>query len=473
MGYVGWIGTFEGRTGTGKEKTFESEMVRELRASGAILYCKTAVPHTLMAGETVNNIIEYTWNPKNRNLSSGGSSGGEGALIGLRGSPVGLGTDIGGSIRIPSAFNGLYGLRPSTGRLPYEGMANSMDGQNSVLSVVGPLATSVASLRLITKAILSQKPWLHDPLVHELPWRYEQEKEVLELTGGIGDAGKVGKLSFGILMSDGSVNPQPPVRRALNMVVSALQNLGHEAIEWTPPSHKEILAEGLNTWTFDGGADVRGAFGLSGEKISDQVGFIAELEKEFSATEIAATNLRLRELKKNYMDYWNSTEKLTSTGRPVDAVICPVAPFPAARPKGYLYYGYTGFVNVLDYTSVALPVTNVDKSVDVVDKGYQPIDELDKMVQDLCKFSSFLIWRSRIDLRQTIQKSTTAPMSVCSWLAGGFRRKRFWRLQSISERSSESRCTLSRSVAECRRTGFCMGVERVPRPLAHCCNRLP
>lgn len=85
MGYVGWIGTFEGKTGTGKEKVFESEMVRELRIAGAVLYCKTSVPHTLMSGETVNNIVGYTLNPKNRHLSCGGSSGGEGALIGIRG----------------------------------------------------------------------------------------------------------------------------------------------------------------------------------------------------------------------------------------------------------------------------------------------------------------------------------------------------------------------------------------------------
>lgn len=134
MGYVGWIGTFQGKKGTGKERVFESELVKELRDLGAVLYCKTSVPHTLMTGETTNNIIGYvrpfpklsciqpdeyadsgnhqTWNPKNRNLSCGGSSGGEGALIALRGSPVGFGTDIGGSIRIPAAFNGLYGLRP-------------------------------------------------------------------------------------------------------------------------------------------------------------------------------------------------------------------------------------------------------------------------------------------------------------------------------------------------------------------------
>jgi amidase len=103
-----------------------------------------------VAGETINNIIGYTPNPKNRNLAAGGSSGGEGALISLRGSPVGFGTDIGGSIRIPAAFNGLYGIRPSSGRMPYEGMANSMDGQNTILSVVGPMATSVSNASLIS-----------------------------------------------------------------------------------------------------------------------------------------------------------------------------------------------------------------------------------------------------------------------------------------------------------------------------------
>ncbi len=121
MGYVGWIGTFMGKSGTGQEKVYESEMVRELRALGAVLYCKTSVPHSLMSGETINNIVGYTTNPKNQNLSAGGSSGGEGALISLKGSPVGFGTDIGGSIRIPAAFCGLYGLRPSAGRMPYEG----------------------------------------------------------------------------------------------------------------------------------------------------------------------------------------------------------------------------------------------------------------------------------------------------------------------------------------------------------------
>jgi amidase len=233
MGYVGWIGTFEGKKGTGKEKVYESEMVTELRNLGAILFCKTSVPHTLMAGETINNIIGYTWNPKNRHLAAGGSSGGEGALIRLKGSPVGFGTDIGGSIRIPAAFNGLYGIRPSSGRLPYEGMANSMDGQNSILSVVGPLATSIGALKLVIKSLLSQQPWLHDPLVAEIPWRDEKEQEVLDIV----KAGNGGQLVFAIMPDDGFVRPQPPIRRALDVVVKAIEKLGHKVVDWNPPAH--------------------------------------------------------------------------------------------------------------------------------------------------------------------------------------------------------------------------------------------
>jgi amidase len=276
MGYVGWIGTFQGEKATGKERFYESVMVEELRSLGAILFCKTSVPQTLMAGDTRNNIFGITENPKNRLLGPGGSSGGEGALIGLKGSPVGFGTDIGGSIRIPAAFNGLYGLRPSSGRLPFEGLANSMDGQNTTLSVAGPLATTARSLRFITKAILSTEPWLHDPLVCEIPWRDVHERTIIDsfrLKGvtetdgnfnanstsgidgipvangscntngvskfdvsenskadGVPKPGS-GKLAFALMISDQGVSPQPPVARAIKMVIDAVRKLGHTVIE--------------------------------------------------------------------------------------------------------------------------------------------------------------------------------------------------------------------------------------------------
>jgi amidase len=77
-------------------------------------------------GETYNKIFGRTTNPHCRILTAGGSSGGEGALIALKGSPLGVGSDIGGSIRIPSAYCGIYGMRPSYHRVPYAGAMNSM-----------------------------------------------------------------------------------------------------------------------------------------------------------------------------------------------------------------------------------------------------------------------------------------------------------------------------------------------------------
>lgn len=138
---------------------------------------------------------------------------------------------------VPAAFNGLYGIRPTSGRLPYSGLANSMEGQNSILSVVGPLATSVGALRLVIKSLLTQEPWLYDPLVNEIPWRSEQEQAILDIVKGNGGS----RLAFGIMRSDGIVRPQPPVRRAMEMVVKTIEKLGHEVIEWEPPSHKEGL----------------------------------------------------------------------------------------------------------------------------------------------------------------------------------------------------------------------------------------
>jgi amidase len=304
--------------------------------------------------------------------------------------PLGFGTDIAGSIRIPAAFNGLHGIRPSEGRLPYSGMANSMDGQNSVLSVVGPLATSADSLRLVMKALLEKKPWLYDPMVNELPWREEQEREILEMA----DSTEKSKLCFGVLRTDGIVNPQPPVRRAIDIVIKALEDQGHKVIDWQPPSHKPIHDTIIETWNFDAGKDIKSAFALSGEPMAPQVSFFGDLDKEVTASEIAALNVKLRELKKQYLDYWTGTESVTETGRPVDAIICPLAPFPAATREGYLYYGYSSWVNALDYTSVTVPICNVDKNIDKVDGNYSPIDDKDGEVQRACELFHLHSWLS-------------------------------------------------------------------------------
>ncbi|KAM3069652.1 hypothetical protein ACMFMG_010372 [Clarireedia jacksonii] len=454
MGYIGWVGTFQGEKATGKERFYESLMVKELRSLGAILFCKTSVPQTLMAGDTQNNIFGITENPKNRLLGPGGSSGGEGALIGLKGSPVGFGTDIGGSIRIPAAFNGLYGMRPSSGRLPFEGLANSMDGQNTTLSVVGPLATTARSLKFITKAILSTEPWLHDPLVCEIPWRDEHEQSIIGLNGltvtdgnfnanstseldsipkandscqtnsvskfHVNDSSTAngvpktssGKLAFALMVSDQGVSPQPPVARAIEMVIDAIRKLGHTIIEWDPPSHQRGNAIGVRIPKLQrflailmtsrarrgnlmeekivcdildprhilcSHEVVYNALALSGEPVIPQLKeYYGILTPQMTGFEIAEVNRKKREFQKEYMDYWNSTCELTGTGRPVDAIITPLAPMPANIRTSSSYIAYTTFVNLLDYTASILPVTTVDKNIDLFDHNYKPLNPADE-----------------------------------------------------------------------------------------------
>lgn len=84
----------------------------------------------------------------------------------------------GGSIRVPAAFNFLYGLRPSHGRFPYEGMANSMQGQETLPSVCGPICHSIEDMRVFVRSVLQGQPWLYDSKVVPMPWRQHEEDEI-------------------------------------------------------------------------------------------------------------------------------------------------------------------------------------------------------------------------------------------------------------------------------------------------------
>ena len=156
--------------------------------------------------------------------------------------------------------------------------------------------------------------------------------------------------------------------------------IGSQVIEWRGPSHAHINDLCFATWHFDGGEDLRAAFALSGEDIAPQVtvpygnGSI----KQSKASEIMKINIGKREAQKEYMEFWNKSASQSNTGRPIDAVICPCAPFAAARPTMYYYYGYTTWINLLDYTSVIVPVTRVDKNIDKADSDYKALNKIDE-----------------------------------------------------------------------------------------------
>ena len=136
------------------------------------------------------------------------------------------------------------------------------------------------------------------------------------------------------------------------------------------------------TFEVDGGADLRYHCGLSGEPQAAQI-IVSKDGTELTASGVFALNVAKREYQKLYMDYWNSTAALTGTGRPVDGFFCPLAPHAAVIPTQYEYVTYTGFVNLLDYTSLAVPVTFADTKIDVHSAG--ALEEDSGYIQWDCK----------------------------------------------------------------------------------------
>ena len=122
--------------------------VARLRAAGAIVLGKTNVAQLLMSFESNNPVYGRSNNPWNLDRAPGGSSGGEGAIVAAGGSALGIGTDIGGSVRIPAAFCGVASLKPTQGRTPDAGRASVPIGERAIVSQVGIIARSVGDVAL-------------------------------------------------------------------------------------------------------------------------------------------------------------------------------------------------------------------------------------------------------------------------------------------------------------------------------------
>ena len=169
-GFVSWVGNVAPDDGL---------ILKLLWNAGCVFHARTTEPQTLMHLETSSNIYGVTVNPYNTNLTSGGSSGGEGALLGIRGSCLGIGTDIGGSIRSPAANQGLFGFKPTSYRLPLDGFAATMLGQEQIVPVVGPLSTSLEGIKIFMKTLIDQKPWLYEPSLVPMPWKDSKQSTLV------------------------------------------------------------------------------------------------------------------------------------------------------------------------------------------------------------------------------------------------------------------------------------------------------
>jgi amidase len=138
-------------------------IVSILREAGAIPFIMSNVSQACLLVESRNNIYGTVLNPWNRHLSAGGNSGGEGALVAFRGSPLGVGTDGGGSLRIPASWNGVYTLKPTAARIP--GYSSGTGYSDSNAANFGTFANDLDSISIFCETLLASKPWLKNPAV--------------------------------------------------------------------------------------------------------------------------------------------------------------------------------------------------------------------------------------------------------------------------------------------------------------------
>ncbi|KAJ5254159.1 hypothetical protein N7524_011339 [Penicillium chrysogenum] len=345
---VGWVGL------TNKPAKSNSSIVQLLESMGAVLYVKTNVPQSLMMSDSYNHVFGQSVNAFNHALISGGSSGGEGALLGSRGSVLGIGTDIGGSIRVPSNLQGLYSICPTTGRVPWD---CSFSHQHYLIPpVAGPMATSLATTEYFMESLLASSPWNVDPNVVPIPWRKEL---------AIPPANR--KLRLGVVFDDGVVKPQPPVARAMRETVDALRAAGHEVIEWDTSLHIAIT----NLWTkgilADGGQHCRSLCKIvdepliEGMVVGKETDHLSHEEREqFERTKLTLQTAVLKQ--------WVSSE--------IDALLMPVLPWVGYKPKTWVrskqWLGYTAMWNLLDYAGVTVPVARADRGLDSPGSGCNP-----------------------------------------------------------------------------------------------------
>ena len=207
----------------------DAPLVTRLKSSGAVVVGNTTVPECLMSWETHSALYGVTNSPWDLDRTPGGSSGGEAAAISACCSAGGIGSDGGGSIRVPAHFSGICGLKPTPGRIPATGHFPASVGPFALLGVVGPMARTVRDLELLFEVIAG--PDNGDPNAAPVPLRPPDKATLRDLR-------------IGYFEDDGRTPVTGETRAAVQRAVQALRDDGFTVERFVP----EGLDEALRLW---------------------------------------------------------------------------------------------------------------------------------------------------------------------------------------------------------------------------------
>jgi fatty acid amide hydrolase len=343
--------------------------VAAIRAAGAIVLGKTNVSQLLLYAESDNPVYGRTNNPWNLERTCGGSSGGQAAIIAAGGSPLGLGTDIGGSLRYPATFCGVASFKPTAGRTPDQGRYSLPIGQRAIVSQVGVLARRVEDVALGLKVLCQ------DPVT------------LAEAPVPLGDPQRVdvSQLKIGYYIEDGTFAVTPAVRRAVLEAAELVRACGAQVSEWVPPAVNEAQDIFFRVVSADGARGIRRM--LRRDKRDPRIAIqellaarsrpllfvLAHLLQMLGQSGLAASlhNFGYRDtdhywqLVEAQMEYRQRFQNALdqADGGPFDVLLCPACALPAfthGSARELVTAGaYAHLYNVLGYPAGVVPLTRV------------------------------------------------------------------------------------------------------------------
>jgi Asp-tRNA(Asn)/Glu-tRNA(Gln) amidotransferase A subunit family amidase len=334
------------RLRTGCTGAHDAPLVARLRAAGAIILGVTNTPELLMAWETDNLLYGRTNNPWDLTRTAGGSSGGESAAIAAGCSSGGVGSDGGGSIRVPAHFTGICGMKPTPGRIPATGHYPNSVGPFALLGVVGPMARHVGDVKLLFETMAG--PDDGDPCSAPVALRKIAPEE---LKG----------VRIGYFEDDGRTPVTPETRAAVSAAADSLGKAGFRVAPFRPAG---LEAARQLWWKFFG---IAGGM-LLGPLTKGREAELSPILKQFSSWVAAEPTHTGESLLETWVQRDVVRTDFLAQMREFPILLCPVAAIPAfhhgerswkveGTPIKYLdAWSYTEWFNLLGNPAAVVPV---------------------------------------------------------------------------------------------------------------------
>ncbi|KPJ83896.1 MAG: hypothetical protein AMS19_02755 [Gemmatimonas sp. SG8_23] len=279
----------------------DATVVRRLKEAGAILLGKTNTPELTLSYETDNLVYGRTNNPWDLDRTPGGSSGGATAILAAGGAAFDIGSDYGGSIRLPASFCGIVGIKPTHGRVPRTGHVFPFGGTHDSFQQLGPLARYVEDLFPLLRIIAG--PDNIDPAIVPMPLGHPSEVDLRSLR-------------VGFHVEDGISAPTDEIQAVVREAARVIEGVGASIEESRPRGIERSFDVGNQIWSADGGAAVRRLLQEAGTMEVDP-------EVEYPALDAGALDRVLT-------DWYSVRSEMSAYWNDHDVMLCPVN----ARPAG-------------------------------------------------------------------------------------------------------------------------------------------